>query len=220
MMMRSIVLALLIAFGTQAQESVQFPIPNFFKLQVVADDLVFNGVDMSITGFDTNKSPEEIYQFYQDAWRGEIRESAFGDWIIYSHLKDGLLYTVQFQQLDKLRISGTLAISNLPSMEKKRLKNLGEGFPMARNTKVANDIKAYDGLRESRHLLLVNKMSVTSNMVFYKSALTGQGWVLQHGESASSEGEALLFAKDNSTLNLAMTNRDGQTFIQAIRIDN
>ncbi|MCH1926563.1 hypothetical protein L9G74_17230 [Shewanella sp. C32] len=213
-------LAVLITFGTQAQESVQFPIPKYFKLQVVADDLVFNGVDMSITGFDTNKSPKDIYQFYQNAWRGEIRESAFGDWIIYSHLKDGLLYTVQFQQLNKLRISGTLAISNLPSVEKTQLKNLGKGFPMSRNTKVANDIKTYDGLRESRHLLLVNKMSMASNMVFYKSTLTGQGWVLQHEESTSSEGGALLFAKESSTLNLAMTNRDGQTFIQAIRIDN
>ena len=218
--MRCIVLVWLIAFGSQAQESVQFPIPKFFKLQVVADDLVFNGVDMSITGFDTNKSPEDIYQFYQDAWQGEIKESAFGDWIIYSHLKEGLLYTVQFQQLDKLQISGTLTISNLPSLQKKQLKGLGEGFPKARNTRVANDIKAYDGLRESRHLLLVNKMSVASNMVFYKSALTGQGWVLQHGESGSPEGKALLFAKENSTLNVAMTSRDGQTFIQAIRIDN
>jgi len=211
----------LLTLSVLAADRLTFPIPKYFKLHVIADDLNFNGASMSMTGFETNKKAEEIFEFYHEEWDGKIKTSHFGDWIIYSHLNKGLLFTVQFKQKGQLQISGILALSNLPGIQPKDFAHLGKGFPMQRDTKVANDIKADDGGRISRTLLLINDHSLQSNLKFYQTTLIKQGWTMQFKEeTVTGSSTAMLLAKDNSTLNIMMTYSDGETKIQAVRMDN
>ncbi|WP_065188323.1 hypothetical protein [Shewanella woodyi] len=211
----------LLTLSAPAADRLTFPIPKFFKLNVIADDLNFNGANMSMTGFETNKTAEDIFHFYQQEWDGKINTSYFGNWIIYSHLKKGLLFTVQFKQKGQLQISGILALSNLPGIQSEDFAHLGKGFPMPKDTKVANDIKADDGGRLSRTLLLINKQSLQSNFKFYQNKLSNEGWTIQYQQKTpASRSAAMLLAKDNSTLNLMMEYSDGETKIQAVRMDN
>lgn len=199
--------------------NVHFPIPKFFKLHIVADEMNYNSVTMSISGFDTNKSATDILEFYTKEWDGEIKTSHYGEWIIYSHLKEGILYTVQFKE-NKLSITGFIALSNLPGVQSKKLKRLGDGFPMPKNTKVANDIRTNEAGRMSRMLLLTNSQSVNSNYEYYRRILSMQGWEIQYEEKFSKNRAGLVLAKNNSTLNVVILKDNKKSNIQAIRIDN
>ncbi|MGZ9899912.1 hypothetical protein [Shewanella gaetbuli] len=203
------------AFAAQ----VYFPIPAFFKLHVVADKMEFNSVTMSISGFNTSKSAAEIYAFYHKEWHGEINSSAYGDWTIYSHIKDGILYTVQFKQ-QQLATLGFIALSNLPGVQSSKLADLGEGFPMPQNTLVANDIKANDAGRMSRVLLLTNKHSVNSNFKYYQRTLTMQGWIIQHQQPSANNKAGLVLAKNNTSLNIVIVNDGNLSNIQVVSIEN
>ncbi|MCL1037377.1 hypothetical protein L2750_09440 [Shewanella submarina] len=221
--MKSIIIAFALSLSiwpAYATDRITFPVPKFFKLHVISDTMQFNSVDMSITGFETNRSSEEIYEFYHRKWQGKIKTSHFGEWTIYSHLNEGLLLTVQFKKDSPLQISGMLALSNLPGLKQQDLANLGKGFPMPKNTKVANDIKADDGGRSTRSLLLINNNSVSSNLKFYKKKLVSDGWVIQPPATESGTIAGLLLNKENSTLNIMIASQDGETRIQVVRIDN
>ena len=185
-------------------------IPDFAQAQIVSDNMNVNGVNMGVIQFATDKSVEDVEEFYRNEI-GEIKASEFEQWKIISWIKRKYLYTVQMTKDDNLdKVHGYISVSPLPYLVKKnKLKNieLGRGFPKIAGSSVVNDIKAVDLNKHSRTLWITNKSSVESNLKFYKTHYLKKGWLLEHKTyDATRKVGALLMRKGSDEANLVFSN--------------
>ena len=126
----------LIVFLTPAARAVDFPVPDFFKLSVVAEDMSYSGVALSVSQFNSSKSVADIRLFYESSWP-QTRVVEHDRMFVLSHLdeKRGLLFSVQIEGdwRRQGRPEGYLAVSDLPaylSGNKSDLPKKGENFPV------------------------------------------------------------------------------------------
>ncbi|WP_041523879.1 hypothetical protein [Gilvimarinus agarilyticus] len=210
---------LLVASPLAFCDDISFPVPDYFDLHVVADDMEFNGMNMAVSGFSTTKTAEEVELYYRKEWGEEFRKGRMDKLVVLSHIDDGLLYTVQFNESknEHLQLQGFLAISNLPGMRSERDMRFGEGFPMLSDTKVVNDMKSNDLGRNNRMLWLTNKSSVTTNYNFYRREFTNDGWSVVHSDNLLREKKAgLALSRSGEMLNISIVGKSSLTQVLAI----
>ncbi|NVJ51654.1 MAG: hypothetical protein HWE13_00690 [Gammaproteobacteria bacterium] len=215
-----VVSALVISAHCQASK-ILFPVPDSFELNIIADQLNFNGFELQPVAFKTSDSIEEIEQYYLKQWTREgIKYADIPGWRIISHLEDGMLYTVQIEVVKEgLRREGSvgyLGISNLPSI-KKDPGELGDGFPKLSNTMVLNDIKQNDLGREARTLWMVNDQSITRNLNHIENWFRNQGWLTQASLEMTKDAAGLIMNKDNQKLDLSIQRFGAKTHILAVQ---
>jgi|GEM_PF-4473413 len=200
---------------------ILFPVPDSFELNVIADEVNFNGFDLQPVAFRTPDSLAEIEKYYLKEWTREgIKYADIPGWRIISHLEDGMLYTVQIEvRKDGLKREGSagyLGISNLPSL-KDDIGELGEGFPKLSNTFVLNDIKQNDLGKKARTLWMVNDQSVQRNISHIESWFNRNGWLTQKNQKLSSEAAGLIMNKNNEKLDLSIQKIGDKTHILAVQ---
>ncbi|SEH81045.1 hypothetical protein SAMN05660691_01606 [Rheinheimera pacifica] len=197
----------------------EFPVPEFFNLHIVADQMQFNGVAMSVSGFTTAKSAKDIETFYRQQWQDEIRVVEVEGLHVISHLHKGLLYTVQYSinQQPSSIIEGFISLSNLPTVSKVNKITLGSGFAMPGGTEVLNDMTSDDGGRKTRMLWLHNKLSVSANVAFYQRRLESDGWISTFVQDANRQAGGLIVKKGNTEMNITVTRVNGVTQLLVIQ---
>ncbi|WMS87247.1 hypothetical protein [Pleionea litopenaei] len=189
----------------------EIPVPKFFKVQVVADHMNMNGIDMGVLQFQTKESFSAIESFYKSEV-GEIKVSALDTMRVVSWLDDDKLFSVQVNYDDFNRVNhGFITVSNMPQFMNKQVE-LGKDFPLPSRSTVINDIKAQDLNKNSRTLWINNNSTVKNNIAFYKSHYQREGWRLDH-EMIKPDGNSgvLMMSLGANELNLVANINEAMT---------
>jgi len=189
---------------------------------LVADNILYNGVPTRLFQFDTEKSIEEVQEYYRGEWE-EMTSTDFGQRRILSHREGDYLMTVQLELSEMAPSHGILAISPMfglmersPARLRKMLDSVGEGFPVLRDTSFISDIQANEIRGESRSLMFVNEHSIERNFNFYKEYFVGEDWKIFTDNSNVLNGASLAMTKSGTKLNLTFSKQGSQTFGVAV----
>jgi len=208
-----------------AMDGVDFPYSEDMNVTLVAQEMVVNGLPMKAYQFHSQKSIDEITQYYAEQW-ADLNDVKFGEWRILSHRQDGYLFTVQFEKESSLMTHGLLGISPLFDMMEesdreidKKVDSIGKGFVLPPNSEVINDIKSVDLGKHSRTVVYRNQLSIGRNYQYFKTQYLNKGWLdLLAGSAANKDSQALAMNKNGQELNVSFSKSDGFTYGVAIHV--
>ena len=154
------------------------PVPASGTLQSVAEEMVVNGLPMSIRVMNTAQTPQQVLAFYRAAWPNRPGqqvnvEDRIAPWDVISTRKDGCFYSVQVQQGKR----GTIALLGV-SRSVDTPAVAGADFPAMAGTRVINDMRSDDLGKVGRLLILSNQFSGSGNATFYRDQMRSSGWTL------------------------------------------
>lgn len=161
------------AGGAQAGGWPEVPLPADSSAEWVSRHMVYNGLDMRARRFHSPATPEDTVAFYRDAWRGRMVRDEVGGRTVLGHLADGHYVTVELVP-SGAATQGTIGILRIP--ERPPATAAGHGFAKPAGSEVINDIRYLDAARETRTLMLQNRLSPYANQQFYRQRLAAQGW--------------------------------------------
>jgi len=150
--------------------------PQGAQVVVVADDLVINNVPMATWEIRWRESPERLRAYYRNLWEtrgGRVVETEAGEWKTVATLDGECFYTVQTKPV-ATGSYGLIGVTKPPANAVSA--PLGTGFPSLSGSRVANDLRHRDGVRNARTVMLANSFSIEANASFYRNAMAGQGW--------------------------------------------
>jgi len=200
------------------------------QVEIVANDMTFNGVRMRQYEFHSKKTIDEILDFYRESWKRPSAVNLPGylenkqkDWRVISRVEDDLFYTVQLRESSD-GVQALVAVSELPKLHKPPA--LGHGFPKPTSTQVFNDISAVDGKSTSRTLVMESGQAVPYAYDFYKQYFTDDDWssqtpTLHEGEAGKLSDDAmmLVMVKGSKEIQMTFARKKGKTHIIAVEID-
>ena len=204
----------------------EFPTADFMDVTVAAGNIDYNGVPMRIFRFRTGESVESVEQFYNSEWKGSIAREDVRRWKVLSHRKGDFLLTVQIRTGETLVTHGTLSAAPVFSDSLEPGGDLGEGVNTMPGARVINDIRAVDGGKSSRTLVLAHPDSVRRTADYYQSLYEGQGWATTLGgtnDLAPSVGRvdvrALGFEKGRRRLDMAFSRLEDETYTVMVFVE-
>lgn len=181
------------------------PLPEDSQGEWVSRDMNYNGINMRASRFVTTGQVEDIKAYYQDLWRGESVVNDIAGKTVIGHAEGNHFITVELKPLG----GGTEGIIGVMEMFEGEMEfTLGEGFATPGGSQVYNDIRYYDGPRESRTVALQNNHSPFVNHQFYYHQLRMQGWHISSDPTqcrSYSNSCVAGFEKNRKTLNLVIS---------------
>ncbi|MBF0265293.1 MAG: hypothetical protein HQL46_08470 [Gammaproteobacteria bacterium] len=206
-----------VSIGQAYAEDWSFPAPKGAQVQWVSDETNLNGIKLKGRRFTSTQSVEEIINFYRDLWEQKIAQTEFGEWILLSHKNEELLYTVQVKKGNDGGSTGLLGVSDIAeSMKIENRKELAKNFPKLHGSQVINDMKMNDPGKDGKLIYLTNKLSVSSNVNYYKNHYKNNDWTVTVDKSLGfSAPHTLVFAKGKDRINMIIARKDGQTNVVA-----
>lgn len=203
-----------VAHAAQEMPWDAFPNPPASTVQVVVDEMIFNGSPMSVRVFNSKRTVDEIVSFYQRRWKRRNRPdpvvNEMGPWTVVGVREGGHYLTVQVKP-DGQGSMGFLGVSLIADRKKKRV--LGEGAPMLPGSKTHNDIIHKDPGKSARTVALSNDHSMTDNAVFYLGEYVRLGWTLFSRKDTPHPGMVLVFRKDRMEADVLLTQKFDKTFV-------
>lgn len=192
----------------EARSRPDFPVPPAATVTWVGEDIVWNGIPMSVRKFTTSKSQLKVRDFYKQEWKspvakglpGFIEDVIPGAWLI-SRIENGYLMTVQIKTSGSTW--GYLGITDLDNISES--SQSGKGFPRMSGSQVMNEVKHKDPYRDARTVLLTNNYSVSSNVQYYRNHYEGQGWniIMDQGDDTGST-HTMMLKKQGSEVSLTV----------------
>ena len=188
----------------------KFPPPPGSKIGLIAESMVFNGVEMDVRQFNSKRSVEEVLEFYREFWPkgtekqpGYTETDALEPWQLITRVEDGYLMTVQVTAAGRRGSTGLLGMSKLPNPEK--LPKLGKNIPKMSGSRVFNDIKTQDIGKDGRTVALLNDFTVENNANFYRDYYSGHGFGLDMDKTVSGgDSHELRFSKRGQVVTIVI----------------
>lgn len=202
------------------QAKPEFPPPKDAQVQWVGRNIEVNGIRSDIRSFHTKKSPEKVAEFYRQEWEepvakgmpGFTETDAMVPWHLITRLEDGYLMTVQFQEQDRGGTWGYLAMSPLPTKEPG--VQPGQDFPKMPDSTVVNETRSDDPGKKGRTMLIANKYSISSNVQFYRSHYTNQGYTVETDkELTPGKMHSLVFKTRRNRITMMFIGENNETRI-------
>lgn len=223
---KAMVVCPLLAICCPLAYALDFPVPDFFELSVVAEDMSYSGVALSVSRFNSSRNVTEIRRFYEHQWP-ETRAVESDDLFVLSHLdvKDGLLYSVQIQSdwRQQTTPEGYLSVSNLPAIltgNKPVPLNKGKGFPVHITGTVINDMVFHDGLRNSRFLYLTHTANARTIYDHYQTSLKNRGWSVLSADLDKREHKGIVrLQKGAKRMDITLSFNDSETQMTAVELN-
>ncbi|MCH8262839.1 MAG: hypothetical protein IIA77_07300 [Proteobacteria bacterium] len=188
----------------------KFPPPPGSKIGLIAESMVFNGVEMDVRQFNSKRSVEEVLEFYREFWPkgtekqpGYTETDALEPWQLITRVEGGYLMTVQVTAAGRRGSTGLLGMSRLPDPE--NLPKLGKNIPKMSGSRVFNDIKTKDIGKNGRTVALLNDFTVENNANFYRDYYSGHGFGLDMDKTVSGgDSHALRFSKRGQVVTIVI----------------
>ena len=205
----------------------EFPPPKEAQVQWVGRNIEVNGIRSDIRSFYTKKSPEKVAEFYHEEWKdpvakgmpGYTETDAMPPWHLITRLEDGYLMTVQFQEQDRGGTWGYLAMSPLPT--KQGWQEPGKGFPKMPDSTIVNETVSNDPGIKGRTMLIANKYSISSNVVFYRNHYQSEGWTLESDKELSpGKMHALVFKSKRNRVTIMFIGEHNETRIVVNEVEH
>lgn len=168
----------ILAYAPQASAVCQrFPVPDASRVVIVSNDMLVNGVPMSVSELHSKRSTDEVARFYRSDWEGRrqrVVESNEGGWRTLATKDGDCFYTVQIKPGPD---QGTYALLGVTLLGVPVARARGDGFPKMGGSVVYNDMLSNDSGKNGRTLLLKNNFSAEANAQFYRNSMRNDGWV-------------------------------------------
>lgn len=216
MIRKAAALLMLVAGGVLAAKDPlrscpEFPTPGKARLQIVAPQMDYNGLPISIVRLETTTPPAEVLAFYREKWAAtkDVRgpaEYPLGPWQVIASMRDNCFYTVQVKPFGKDGTEGFLGLSTLPTG-----KVVKEEVPMLPGSKMLSDIAHNDPGKTARTVMLKNGFSPAANADFYRRNLGDLGWVVTSHyriDKPGQAGDVMVLKNGQRELSLTLT-REG-----------
>jgi len=181
------------------------PLAPGSSLRSVGQDMVVNGVSMSIRLLASEQAPDALLAFYRQKWAGTAGkpgniEYELAPWKVIASGREGCFYTVQVQGAGR-GSTALLGVSRGPAVAAP-----GAGFPMMAGSKVRNDYQSEDSGKNGRLLVFSNRFSSGGNADFYRGQLAREGWSLMREQSPAGHAHArvLVFRRSASWLEMVI----------------
>lgn len=190
------------------------PEPPGSTVVPVGENMRLNGSPTSAHSFRSNRSVEQIQEFYRREWRqgsGDLpgfREAEQAPWQIISRIEDVYLLTVQVKRGNGGGSTGYLSVSKLPT--KRDQPEIAE-FPAMNGSRVLSDTTMEDPGKEGRTMIILNKKSVASNVNYYRNYFEGHGWQARRDRDFAGEAHVFEFTKSHGHVNLVIARNDRET---------
>jgi hypothetical protein len=199
----------------------KFPPPPDSTIGKLGESMIVNGIAMDIRQFVSNRSVEQVLEFYRQYWPAGTEEKPgytetdiLEPWNIITRVEDGYLMTVQVTSSNGRGSSGLLGMSRLPDPEK--LPELGKGFPKMRGSHVLNDVMTEDIGKHGRTLQMTNQASVENNTNFYRNHYVNQGWGIDLDQAISGgDTHSLRFSQGKKNVNIVIHRSENGVVIVA-----
>lgn len=140
----------------------------------VAQRIIYNGLDMRATVFQSRLSQQQVVDFYRQQWGKAIAVNDLQASKVVGHL-DGDRYTTVQVAPDGSGSKGTIGVVQLPPSDAPR-PELGQGLPQPFGAKVVNDIAYPDDRTPARTVLMFDTLSPAQNAQWFRSHLLATGW--------------------------------------------
>lgn len=159
-----------------------FPAPDDAAVRQIAESMVIGGRPMSVRGFTTDDSVEEVVAFYQEFWSEPPEKGVpavayepevLAPWHLLTRVEDGYAMTVQVQAIPDAGAYGYLAIGRLPEKGEEGPLPLPPDPPALRSSTVLSNVTSEDSGKTAATAMLNNSKSVTSNINFYRNHYAG-----------------------------------------------
>lgn len=157
-----------------AQAGTGAPVPPQTQTAQVAKRIIYNGLDMHATVFQSSLTQQQIVDFYKQQWGKKTVVNTLQASRIVGHLEGDDFITVQVSP-DGAGSKGTIGVVKLPPTDAPR-PDLGKGLPQPFGAKVVNDIGYPDDRTPARTVLLVDQLSPSQNGSWFRSHLIADGW--------------------------------------------
>lgn len=219
----SLTLALLL---TPVAYGADFPVPEFFKLSIVAEDMSYSGVAMSVSQFSSNKGAADIRRFYEHQWP-ETRVVEQDELFVISHLDEtnGLLFSVQISGdwRRQEQPEGFLAVSDLPahlSGNRPEPPIKGLGFPLHVTSSVVNDMTFHDARKQSRFMYITHSANARTIHDHYLRSLQRRGWSLLKSTFDPREHSGVIrFQKGNKRMDITLAFQNSETQMTVVELN-
>lgn len=195
-----------------------FPKMSEMLIGSIGDDVQWNHMPMAGRTFHVPASREQVMQFYERAWQGEVDHTHFDGWEQLLHINRRCMMMVQLKGLNSGFSYGRMLLTNPPSSSASA-RPLGSGMPVPSGAQVISDMRSDDDIRKGRLVLLLGDEDLHRTRAWYESELLRQGWRL---EDRSDQGDAFVlnFAKGRELMSVGLVRvEDGRTQILLNRMD-
>jgi len=189
------------------------PLPAAASLNLIAHDLVQNGLRMSLATFAAERGVEETLAWYRERWPGthdgpgHVEAEAEG-WKIVSRLQEGSNIALQIKAGTDGGAYGFLSVMPLDG------GTVAVSPPaLPPGAELLSDTRADDAYGQSRTVLMRSPARPGEVAAFYRDRLERDGWTLQNGDITASPA-VLLFTSVQGRVELVATAQSGEgTFI-------
>ncbi len=200
----------MVLWSAIALAAPKFPPPPGSKIGLIAESMVFNGIEMDVRQFNSKRSVEEVLEFYREFWPkgtekqpGYTETDALEPWQIITRVDNGHLMTVQVTVAGKRGSKCLLGMSRLPDPE--NLPKLGKNIPKMSGRRVFNDIKTKHIGKNGRTVALLNDFTVENNANFYRDYYSGHEFGLDMDKIVSGgESHAQRFSKRGQVVTIVI----------------
>lgn len=194
-----------------AQAAASVALPPDTQSAPVARHIIYNGLDMHATVFQSSLSQGQVVDFYKQRWGKAIAINDLQASKIVGHLEGDDYVTVQVSA-DGSGSKGTIGVVRLPPKGAPR-PELGKGLPQPSGARVVNDIAYPDDRTPARTVLMTDALSPAQNAQWFRSRLLVGGWK-QAGEDRCAHGAAhcvLQFERGKSRMMLVAARGQGRS---------
>lgn len=211
---------------TPAAYAMNFPVPDFFKLSIVAEDMSYSGMAMSVSEFTSSKGVADIRRYYERQWP-EIKVVEQDQLFVLSYLneKEGLLFTVQVSGnwRGQTALAGYVAVSDLPaylSGTKSKLPVKGHGFPLHITGEVINDMAFHDARKQSRFMYITHSANAKTVYEHYLKSLKNRGWSALNSAFDAREHRGIIrLQKGNKHMDITLAFQNSETQMTVVELN-
>ena len=220
-----LIISLLYSCAAFSNNFPNIPFPDHAHVQVVAEDMNLNGVNLQTFKVVSELDKRNFIKFYEGKWKSldenvpGVIQDEFGDWTILSRLEKGYMLTIQIDNTKKLRVEALATVSNLPSIDS--LPSRGRGFPKYEGMVVENDIVSKDLNKTSRTIIARTDKNFNSVVSYYRRYFIREGWTLQGDKSVFQDenSQVFLFEKSKRELSISIARQGQGTGLVAVFTD-
>ncbi len=204
-----------------AQARSTFPAPPKSIIGMLGNKMIVNGIPMQIRQFSTDRSLQQVIDFYTVLWEDDTDQglpgysisTALPPWTIISRIEEEYILTVQVASDSKHRASGYLSMSPIDPAQ---LTEPGKDFPRMKGSVILNDTISEDSGKKGRNVLLQNSNSIKSNANFYRSHYKRLGWEeITEIPPHSGKQQVLQFRRSNKHVTLVLKEQAGATIVNS-----
>jgi hypothetical protein len=191
----------MLPFTASAANWPDTPVPGETQVSSVAKRIVYNGMDMHASVFESREHSDDILAFYRKAWGDKVVVNKMGDNQVIAHRDGDYFTTVEVADAGD-GSKGKIGVVNLASAPTH--PDLGKGFARPDGTKVFNDIAYPDDPVPARTIAMSNGLSAGQNAEYFREHLLADGWKPADENRCSSASCVLSYERGSGKMTMVV----------------